>query len=134
MVEILSKIGIDKRDIRIIVELYWSQTAKIKVEHELSETAEIKCGIRQGCVLSPLLFNIYAKKVFREAIGEKTGGISINGLLINNIRYTGNQLDLQKMLDAVVTHSKKLGLSLNVSETKMMVFSKKTCRFCIKSP
>lgn len=132
MVEILKKIGIDKRDVRIIVELYWSQTAEVRVENKLSESAEIERGVRQGCILSPLLFNIYAEEVFREAINEQKGGININGLVINNLRYAddtvilaSNQSELQTLLDAVVTHSEEMGLSLNVAKTKMMVISKK---------
>ena len=52
----LEKACIDGKDIRIIIELYWNQKAAIRVDQELSDPAE---GVKQGCVLSPYLFNIY---------------------------------------------------------------------------
>ena len=59
MVEALARTGIDGKDIKIITELYWNQKAAIRVDQELSELAAIQRGVRQGCVLSPYLLNIY---------------------------------------------------------------------------
>jgi hypothetical protein len=132
MIEILISAGIDKRDIRIITELYWGQNAEIKVDNAMSEKVEIQRGVRQGCVLSPMLFNLYAETVFSEALNEETGGIKVNGLAINNIRYADDtlimactQMELQQIMNAIVQHSETMGLKLNTSKTKMMVFSKK---------
>ena len=61
IVEALARTGIDGKDIRIITELYWSQKAAIRVDQEMSEPAAIQRGVRQGCVLSPNLLNIYTE-------------------------------------------------------------------------
>ena len=42
--------------------MYWEQTAMVRTEHGITEESHIKKGVRQGCVLSPSLFNLYTKK------------------------------------------------------------------------
>lgn len=59
LIEILKSTGIDERYVKIITELYRNQTAEVRVKHSVSESASIKKGIPQGCMLSPLLLNIY---------------------------------------------------------------------------
>ena len=85
LIECLERIGVDGKDVRIIANLYWQQKAAIKIEEELSPYIAIQRGVRQGCVLSPYLFNIYTEFIFREV--EELEGININGKNINNIRY-----------------------------------------------
>ena len=65
LINCLEKIGVDGKDIRIITELYWHQKAAIRIQNELSPFTPIKRGVRQGCVLSPYLFNIYTEFIFR---------------------------------------------------------------------
>ena len=59
LLEVLKSIGVDWRDRRLIERLYIGQSARIKLKDGLSEPAVIGCGTRQGCSLSPTLFNIY---------------------------------------------------------------------------
>ena len=94
MVEALARTGIDGKDIRITTELYWNQKAAIRVDQELSEPAAIQRGVRQGCVLSPYLFNIYTEYIFRES--NHMNGLNINGTNINNICYVDDTTLLAK--------------------------------------
>ncbi|XP_077295466.1 uncharacterized protein LOC143917759 [Arctopsyche grandis] len=87
LIEILSLIGLDKRDIRLIGNLYWNQTAVVRVERDTTESIRIMKRVRQGCVLSPLLFNLYSENIIAEALEDIDSGITINGTVINNIRY-----------------------------------------------
>jgi len=48
---------------------------------------DIKRGVRQGCILSSLRFNTYSDTIFREALSEESPGITVNGKVINNLRY-----------------------------------------------
>ena len=64
LMKILKDVGLDDRDLKIIANLYWNQTAQIKVDQQMSDGVRIKRGVRQGCILSPLLFNIYSNKIF----------------------------------------------------------------------
>ena len=55
----LTKLKIDGKDLRIIKNMYWEQTAAMQVEGEISAFQKIKRGVRQGCVLSPDLFSLW---------------------------------------------------------------------------
>ena len=129
LIESLKSIGIDGRDCRIISNLYWHQKAAIRVEEDLSEYTSIQRGVRQGCILSPLLFNLYTELIFRDF--EKLRGVCIGGRNVNNLRYADdtalladNSQNLQKLMDAAKAGSEEKGLSMNVRKTKTMVVSK----------
>ena len=60
--------------IHLLAKLYKKQLAKVKVAGTLSEWFRVKKGVRQGCVLSPYLFNILAEMVMRETLDGFQGG------------------------------------------------------------
>ena len=61
IIECLSEIGIDDKDLQIITKVYWEQTVVVRTEHGITEEFQIKKGVRQGCALSPSSFNLYTK-------------------------------------------------------------------------
>jgi hypothetical protein len=131
LIKILQRIGLDYRDIRIIVNLYWNQKAAVSVEDSLSADIQIRRGVRQGCVLSPMLFNIYSEAILAEALNDTMEGIVINGEVINNVRYADDTVlladsitDLQTLLEKVNVASNGKGLNMNVKKTKFMIISK----------
>ena len=65
--------------------MYWEQTAVVRTKTGVSSGFKIKKGVRQGCVLSPNLYNLYTEKMFREIEGMP--GAIIGGVNINNLRY-----------------------------------------------
>lgn len=69
----------DSRDIRFIHALYWNQTAAVAHADAISDYVPIKKGVRQGCVMSPDLFNIYSELIFSvmDAIGINVGGKNV---------------------------------------------------------
>lgn len=69
-----------------IANLYWNQIAIIRNENEETEKISIKKGVRQGCILSPVLFNIYSESIFKQALNEDDG-IAIGTEHLSNIRY-----------------------------------------------
>ena len=123
LIQCLEKIGVDGKDIRVIANLYWHQKAAIRIQNQLSPFTSIQRGVRQGCVLSPYLFNIYTEFIFREC--NELQGINIHGLNINNLRYaddtaliTENQENLQRVVTKVREESSKAGLEMNVKKQK----------------
>ena len=100
------------------------------MQNQLSPLIPIQRGVRQGCVLSPYLFNIYTEFIFREA--NELKGITIHGLNVNNLRYADDTAliaddkdNLQKVVDKVKEVSSKAGLDMNVKKTKTVIKSRK---------
>ncbi|KAL1447598.1 hypothetical protein WDU94_009869 [Cyamophila willieti] len=131
MMEVLEKVGLDHKDLKIIANLYWNQVASVKLEDECTEDVQILRGVRQGCVISPVIFNVYSEYIFREILQTTEAGIWLNGERINNIRYaddtvifTDNINTLQTLMDKVYIHSKEYGLDINIQKTKFMTISK----------
>ena len=63
--EMLSQLDIDGKDLRVLRNLYWDQTNAVRVDGEHSEYKNIKRGVRQDCVMSPDLFNLYSEVILR---------------------------------------------------------------------
>ena len=129
LIQCLEKIGVDGRDIRVIANLYWHQKAAIRIQNELSPFTSIQRGVRQGCVLSPYLFNIYTEFIFREC--NDLQGINIHGLNINNLRYADDTAlcaesheEIVMLLNNINEEGKKKNMKLNAKKTKVMHIGK----------
>ena len=133
MISALIKAGLDGKDIRIITELYWNQKAAISINGDLTSPIDIQRGVRQGCVLSPYLFNLYTEYIFRQS--NDLPGINVQGYNMNNIRYVDDSTllantndELQRVFDHVKSESETNGLLMNIDKTKTMVFSRREGR------
>ena len=130
LIEILKEEGTPAHEIRSIENLYWNQKAVVITEHGETEEVDILRGVRQGCILSPILFNLYTERMIEEALQGKRG-IQINGENMTNIRYADdtvlmaeNEQELQHLLQDVNQACKKYGMALNYKKTKVMIMGK----------
>ena len=73
--------------ISLIRGLYSTQRAAVRTEHGDTNWFSINKGVRQGCILSPRLFNLYTEHVMRRALEGFDGGINISGRKVCNLRY-----------------------------------------------
>ena len=86
--KILKEMGIPDHPICLLRNLYASQEATVRTGHGTTDWFQIGKGVRQGCILSPCLFKLYAEYIMRNAgLEEAQAGIKITGRNINNLRY-----------------------------------------------
>ena len=115
----------------LLRNLYAGQEATVRTGHGTIDWIQIRKGVRQGCILSPCLFNLYAEYIMRYAgLDEAQAGIKIAGRNINNLRYvddntlmTESKEELKSLLMKVKEDSEKAGLKLNVQKMNIMVSS-----------
>ena len=82
----------------LLRNLYAGQEATVKTEHGTTDWSQIGKGVRQGCILSPCLFNLNAEYIMRNAgLEEAQAGIKIAGRNINNLRYADDTTLWQKV-------------------------------------
>ena len=80
--------GIPEHLTCLLRNLYTGQEATVRTEHETTGWFQTGKGGRQGCILSPCLFNLYAEYIMRNAgLEEAQAGMKIAGTNINNLRY-----------------------------------------------
>ena len=127
----LSATKVDVNDIAVIAHLYWQQITRTRNGSDLTEPVKIKRGVCQGCVLSPVIFNLYTEHIFRKT--NHIPGVKIKGHNIDNLRYAvdtvliaEDEASLQDLVTAVKDESEKCGLLMNIKNTKAMLLTRDT--------
>ena len=86
--KILKEMGIPEHLTCLMRNLYAGQEATVRTGHGKTDLFQLGKGVRQGCTLSPCLFNLYAEYIMRNAgLEEAQAGIKIARRNINNHRY-----------------------------------------------
>ena len=86
--KILKEMGTPDHLTYLLRNLYAGQEATVRTGHGTTDWFQIGKGVRQGCILSPCLFNLYAEYIMRHAgLEEAQAGIKIARRNINNLRY-----------------------------------------------
>ena len=110
----------------LLRNLYAGQEATVRTGHGTTDWFQIGKGVRQGCILSPCLFNLYAEYIMTNAgLDEAQAGIKIARRNINNLRYADDttllaesEEELKSLLK--VKENEKVGFKLNIQKTKIM--------------
>ena len=126
--KILKEMGIPDHLTCLLRNLYASQETTVRTGHGTTDWFQIRKGVRQGCILSPCLFNLYAEYIMRNSgLEEEQAGIKIAGRNINNLRYADDttllgesEEELKSVLMKVKEESEKVGLKLSIQKTKIM--------------
>ena len=122
----LREMGVPDHWTCLLRKLYAGAT--VRTGHGATDWFQIGKGVRQGCILSPCLFNLYAEYIMRNAgLDEAQAGIKIAGRNINNLRYADDTTlmveskeELKSPLMKVKEESEEVGLNLNIQKTKIM--------------
>ena len=115
----------------LLRNLYEGHEATVRTRHGTTDRFQIEKGVRQGCILSPCLFNSYAEYIMRNAgLDEAQAVIKIAGRNINNLRYADDttlmaesEEELKSLLMKVKEESEKVSLKLNIQKTKITASS-----------
>ena len=108
--------------------LYADQEAIVRTGHGTTHWFQTGKGVRQGCIVSPCLFNLYTEYILRNiGLEEAQAGIKIAGRNINNLRYADDTIlmaeseeELKSLLMKVKAESENIGLKLNTQKTKIL--------------
>ena len=104
----------------LLRNLYAGQEATVRSGHGPTDWFQIRKGVRQGCILSPCLFNLYAEYIMRNAgLEEAQARIKITEQNINNLRYADDttlmaesEEELKSLLMKVKEEREKVGLKI----------------------
>ena len=125
--KILQEMGIPDHLTCLLRNLYAGQEATVRTGHGTTDWFQIRKGVHQGCILSPRLFNLYAEYIMQNAgLDEAQAGIKTSGRNMNNLRYADDttlmaesEEELKSLLMEVKKESEKVGLKLNIQNTKI---------------
>ena len=125
MWKILKEMGILDHLTCFLRNLYAGQEATVRTGHGTTDWFQIGKGVRQGCILSPWLFNLYAEYIMRNAgLEEAQAGIKNARRNINNLRYADDTTlmaeseEIKSLLMKLKEESEKVGLKLNIRKLR----------------
>ena len=95
LMQILMETSIDWRERILISNLYMNQSVKVRLNRGETRSVKIGRGVRQGCCLSPILFNLYGECLTKEAL-EGFGDFKIRGKIIHTVKYADGLVLLAK--------------------------------------
>ena len=129
--KILKEMGIPGHLTCLLRNLYAGQEATVRTGHGTTDWFQIGKGVRQGSILSPCLFNLFAEYIMRNAgLYVAQAGIKVARRNLNNLRYADDTTlmaeskeELKSLLMQVKEESEKVGLKLNMQKTKIMASS-----------
>ena len=126
--KILKEMGIPDHLTCLLRNVYAGQEATVRTGYGTTDWFQIGKAVRQGCILSPCLFNLYIEYIMRNTGLEETqAGNKIAGRNMNNHRYADDttlmaesEEELKRLLMKVKEESEKVGLKLNIQKTKII--------------
>ena len=129
--KILKELRIPDHLTCLLRNLYAGQEATVRTKHRTTDCFQIGKGVREGCILSLCLFNLYAGYIMQNArLDEAQAGIKTARRNVNNLRYADDttvmvesEEELKSLLMKVKEENEKVGLKLNMQKTKIMASS-----------
>jgi hypothetical protein len=121
-------IGLPQKFLLVLQSLYQNVKCSVRVNGCLSDWFPVSIGLKQGCILSPILFNLYLNSLVEE-IRDSGIGVDLEGEIIGMLLYADDivflaetEADLQRLLSILHKWSETWNMSVNVDKTKVVHF------------
>jgi hypothetical protein len=120
----------DERIVGVIQALYEHSSSAVLLNDQLGEFFKTTVGVRQGCLLSPVLFNMFLERIIQETLQDHHTSISIGGRSLCNLRFAddidlmgGSNEELQDLTNKLVDRANAYGMEVSTEKSKVMVNS-----------
>ena len=126
----MRKYNISKNLVRIIGQLYDKATSAVRMNGSIGKWFRTTVEVRQGCLLSPTLFNIFLERIMFDALEEHNGKVSIGGRNITNLQ-TADDIDplnedeqeLEALVESLDKTCIRYKMEISAEQTKLMTNS-----------
>ena len=112
--------------LKVLQSLYKDNTVKVSINGHYTDDIRIERGIKQGCVLSPLLFLLYISDL-AAMIEQCNGGIKINTVIVSGLLFmddliliSKSKLELLQLMEDTQTMLEELGMNINVNKSNIL--------------
>ena len=138
--KVLEEYGVKGRLLRAIRSLYKKSEGCVRVKDELSSWFPITQGVRQGCVMSPWLFNVFMDKIVREGMEKFVGGVKMSTTEVGVVLFADDVMLLTERKEDMEANLRELkkamnnwGMKIHWGKTKVMMVSRKgeECKVCV---
>ena len=126
----MRKYNISVNLVRTTVQLYDKATSAVQMNGSIGEWFRTTVGVRQGCLLSPTLFNIFLERIMSDALEEHDGKVSIGGRNITNLRFADDidalaeeEQELEALVDSLDKTCTSYKMEISAEKTKLKTYS-----------
>ena len=123
----MKKYNISTNLIRVIKNLYDKATSAIVFNSSIGDWFRTTVGVRQGCLLSPTLFNMFLERIMTDALEDHEGTVSIGGRTITNLCFAddvdglaGEEEELANLVECLYKASTAYSMEISAEKTKLM--------------
>ena len=123
----MNQYNINKTLISLIEELYNQATSSVYLEGDFGDWFRTTVGVRQGCLLSPTLFNVFLERIMTDALEGHDATVSIGGRTVSNLRFAddidglaGSEAELSQLVQRLNTSCSSFGMEISAEKTKIM--------------
>ena len=123
----MKKCNISTNLIQVIKNLYNKATSAVLFNSSIGDWFRSTVGVRQGCLLSPTLFNIFLERIMTDALEDRGGTVSIEGRTITSLRFAddigglaGEEEDLANLVERLDKASTAYGMEISAEKTQLM--------------
>ena len=128
--QVLRQFNIDNCLIEIIKALYDNAHSAVFMNNQVGTSFKTTVGVRQGCLLSPVLFNLFLENIMTETLQNHQSTISIGGRSLCNLRFAddidlmgGSKQELQNLTNRLSERANAYGMEVSTEKSKVMVNS-----------